>query len=87
MILENADAFPSCGVHSRQLIQCPAGGEGAGDPTGEAEEAPIPPRGKQRAEFECEIHLYFEMSVCDERTDDFHKKCIYYCIHYSRLSH
>ncbi|EWG11503.1 hypothetical protein PBF_08123 [Cytobacillus firmus DS1] len=25
----------------------PAGGEGAGDPTGEAEEAPVPPRGKQ----------------------------------------
>ncbi|GLB60185.1 hypothetical protein NCCP133_23170 [Cytobacillus sp. NCCP-133] len=47
MILENADAFPSCGVHSRKLIQCPAGGEGAGDPTGEAEEVPVPPRGKQ----------------------------------------
>ncbi|KAF0822230.1 hypothetical protein KIS1582_4009 [Cytobacillus firmus] len=25
----------------------PAGGEGAGDPAGEAEEAPVPPRGKQ----------------------------------------
>ncbi len=47
MILENANAFPSCGVHSRKHIQCPAGGEGAGDPTGEAEEAPVPPRGKQ----------------------------------------
>jgi len=31
----------------REVIQCPAGGEGAGDPTGEAEEAPVPPRGKQ----------------------------------------
>ncbi|OMF60105.1 hypothetical protein BK139_11320 [Paenibacillus sp. FSL R5-0490] len=47
MILENADAFPSYGGHSRELIQCPAGGEGAGDPAGEAEEAPVPPRGKQ----------------------------------------
>ena len=32
---------------SGKVIQCPAGGEGAGDPTGEAEEAPVPPRGKQ----------------------------------------
>ena len=47
MILENAFAFYSCGVDSGKLIQCPAGGEGAGDPTGEAEEAPVPPRGKQ----------------------------------------
>ncbi|MBG9444075.1 hypothetical protein ABE66_05490 [Cytobacillus firmus] len=47
MILENAAAFPSCGDHSRKPIQCPAGGEGAGDPAGEAEEAPVPPRGKQ----------------------------------------
>jgi predicted O-methyltransferase YrrM len=29
------------------FIQCPAGGEGVRDPTGEAEEALIPPRGKQ----------------------------------------
>ncbi|MBG9446719.1 hypothetical protein ABE66_19410 [Cytobacillus firmus] len=29
MILENADAFPSCGVYPRKLIQCPAGGEGS----------------------------------------------------------
>ncbi|MCS0672184.1 hypothetical protein [Cytobacillus firmus] len=41
MILENADAFSSCGVNSKKLIQCPAGG--AGDPAGEAEEAPVPP--------------------------------------------
>ncbi|MBT2689415.1 hypothetical protein J7I93_14575 [Bacillus sp. ISL-47] len=47
MILENAVAFSSCGVYSRKLIQCPAGGEGVRDPTGKAEEALIPPRGKQ----------------------------------------
>ncbi|MBG9449561.1 hypothetical protein ABE67_09605 [Cytobacillus firmus] len=44
MILENADAFSSCGDHSRKLIQCPAGGEGAGDPAGEAEELCSSPR-------------------------------------------
>ncbi|EFV79601.1 hypothetical protein HMPREF1013_00049 [Bacillus sp. 2_A_57_CT2] len=47
MILENGFAFPSCGVNTRKLIQCPAGGEGAGNPAGEAEEALVPPRGKQ----------------------------------------
>jgi hypothetical protein len=29
------------------FIQCPAGGEGLRDPTGESEEALITPRGKQ----------------------------------------
>ncbi|XIH33842.1 hypothetical protein C1N70_16620 [Cytobacillus firmus] len=29
MILENADAFPSCNVHSMKLIQYPAGREGS----------------------------------------------------------
>jgi hypothetical protein len=47
LILENAFAFSSCGVYSRKFIQCPAGGEGVRDPTGEAEEALIPPRGTQ----------------------------------------
>ncbi|AND41315.1 hypothetical protein A361_19860 [Cytobacillus oceanisediminis 2691] len=44
LILENAIAFPSCGVHSRRFIQCSAGGEGR--ERREAEEALIPPRGK-----------------------------------------
>ncbi|MBT2709990.1 hypothetical protein J7I91_18815, partial [Pseudomonas sp. ISL-84] len=43
--LENAFAFSSYDVYSRMLFQCPAGGEGVRDPTGEAEEALIPPRG------------------------------------------
>lgn len=47
MILENAFAFSSCGV-AQEVIQCPAGGEGAGDPTGEAEEAPVPPRAESK---------------------------------------
>jgi hypothetical protein len=33
-ILENAIAFPSCGVDSKELIQRPAGVRGSGDPTG-----------------------------------------------------
>jgi hypothetical protein len=32
-ILENAIAFPSCGVDSRMFIQRPAGVRGSGDPT------------------------------------------------------
>ncbi|KAF0825963.1 hypothetical protein ABE29_17885 [Cytobacillus firmus] len=34
----------------------PAGGEGAGDPAGEAEEAPVPPRGKQVPAAEINEH-------------------------------
>ncbi|EFV76049.1 hypothetical protein HMPREF1013_03687 [Bacillus sp. 2_A_57_CT2] len=48
MILENAYAFSSCGDDSRKTIQSPSGGEGVRDPTGEAEEALMPPRGKKR---------------------------------------
>ncbi|OHX44268.1 hypothetical protein BBV17_26240 [Cytobacillus oceanisediminis] len=48
MNLENVYAFSSCGDDSRKTIQSPAGGEGVRDPTGEAEEALMPPRGKQR---------------------------------------
>ena len=39
-ILENAIAFPSCGVDSMKLIQCPVGVWFRGDPAGaSAEEA------------------------------------------------
>ncbi|EWG12179.1 hypothetical protein PBF_05278 [Cytobacillus firmus DS1] len=69
MILENANAFPSCGVHSRKLIQCPAGGEGAGDPAGEAEELCSSPRkasarsGNQRAPIRSK-NIILEISGC-----------------------
>ncbi|MDQ1147075.1 hypothetical protein QE429_003902 [Bacillus sp. SORGH_AS 510] len=33
-ILENANAFPSCGVNSMKLIQCPVGVWFRGDPAG-----------------------------------------------------
>jgi hypothetical protein len=33
-ILENATAFPSCGVYSKKLIQCPVGVWFRGDPAG-----------------------------------------------------
>jgi hypothetical protein len=33
-ILENAIAFPSCGVDSKMMIQRPEGVRGRGDPTG-----------------------------------------------------
>ncbi len=84
MILENADAFPSCGAHSRKHIQCPSPRKARAR------------SGKQRAELKQQSmreELLFIMGRlrflfdCDERTDDFHKKCIYYCIQYSRLSH
>ncbi|WP_113882624.1 hypothetical protein [Cytobacillus oceanisediminis] len=53
MILENAIAFPSCGVDSREIIQCP--GENPQAQSGE--EAHRPPRRKQvtRAESACRI--------------------------------
>lgn len=58
MILENAYAFSSCGDNSRKTIQCPVGGEGMRDPAGEAEEALMPPRGKQRTSLNTKTTTY-----------------------------
>jgi hypothetical protein len=48
-LLENAIAFPSCVGGFKDVIQCPAGVRGRGDPAGagSAEEAPRTARGKR----------------------------------------
>jgi hypothetical protein len=50
------------------LFQYPAGGEGVRDPTGEAEEALIPPRGKQVPGAEINGHHLQTKTTINEKT-------------------